>query len=309
MRVGILAALIAAMLLGRAVTSHLEHGPVSLAAQEPRPKKVLGESLNGPPIVSAPAWAVADGESGRLLWSHDAEAPRQMASTTKIMTAWIALEIVREHPELLERRVTVSRAADRTTGSTSGIREGETLTIQDLMHALLLPSGNDAAIQVAEVFGEVLGLDGDQDAVSRFVSEMNTRADEMGLEETKYLDPHGNSANVSSARDLVRLAIVARGNERLRKIVATPSYRCRLEGPDGAQREVVWRNTNRLLEIEGYDGIKTGTTAGAGACLVSSGERDGQRLIVVVLGSTSRDGRYVDSRNLYRFAWRELLSK
>ena len=75
----------------------------------------------------------------------------------------------------------------------------------------------------------------------------------------------------------------------------------------GYQRNIVWHNTNQLLRTEGYDGIKTGTTGAAGNCLVSTGERDGRRLIVVVLGSTSTESRYTDTRNLYRWAWNDLL--
>jgi D-alanyl-D-alanine carboxypeptidase (penicillin-binding protein 5/6) len=75
----------------------------------------------------------------------------------------------------------------------------------------------------------------------------------------------------------------------------------------GYKRNVVWRNTNQLLKIEGYDGIKTGTTGAAGNCLVSTAERGGRRLVVVVLGSTSTDSRYTDTRNLFRWAWKDLL--
>ena len=80
-----------------------------------------------------------------------------------------------------------------------------------------------------------------------------------------------------------------------------------MTGPGGYQRPVAWKNTNRLLGIEGFHGVKTGTTTAAGACLVSHGERDGRALLVSVLGSASSDSRYVDSRNLYRWAWSQLI--
>ena len=83
----------------------------------------------------------------------------------------------------------------------------------------------------------------------------------------------------------------------------TRQHGAKLQGPGGYERNVLWKNTNRLLAIEGYEGIKTGTTSAAGACLVSLGERDGRRLIIVVLGSASSDARYVDTRNLFRWAW------
>ena len=85
--------------------------------------------------------------------------------------------------------------------------------------------------------------------------------------------------------------------------VATRRRGCTLTGPGGYQRNIVWNNTNRLLPIEGYEGVKTGTTSAAGACLVSAGRRGDDQLLIVVLGSTSSDARYTDTRNLYRWAW------
>ena len=92
----------------------------------------------------------------------------------------------------------------------------------------------------------------------------------------------------------------------LQKVVSTPQRGATVTGPGGYERNVLWKNTNNLLKIEGYDGVKTGTTDAAGACLVSSGKRGDDSLIVVVLGAPSSDSRYVDSRNLYRWAWRQL---
>jgi D-alanyl-D-alanine carboxypeptidase (penicillin-binding protein 5/6) len=140
---------------------------------------------------------------------------------------------------------------------------------------------------------------------------MNRRAEQLGMKETRYLDPHGNSANRASARDLLRLAWTTMQDENFRAYVQTRRHACTAGGGDDgnagddAAREVVWTNTNQLLAIHGYDGVKTGTTSAAGACLVSSGRRGDDHLLLVVLGSTSKDGRYVDSRNLFRWAWRE----
>ena len=94
-------------------------------------------------------------------------------------------------------------------------------------------------------------------------------------------------------------------NPLLRKYVATRQRGCKLVGAKGYQRNVVWKNTNQLLAMEGFDGVKTGTTRAAGACLVSSGRRGADHLVVVVLGSASSAARYVDTRNLYRWAWLE----
>ncbi|MEM9659183.1 MAG: D-alanyl-D-alanine carboxypeptidase, partial [Planctomycetota bacterium] len=112
--------------------------------------------------------------------------------------------------------------------------------------------------------------------------------------------------HVASPRDLAALTRIAMESPIFREIVATAQHGCTVNGSSGYRRNVVWRNTNRLLKTEGYDGVKTGTTRAAGACLVSRGARDGRRLIVVVLGSSSSDARYSDTRNLFRWAWRQL---
>ncbi|MFM8273250.1 MAG: D-alanyl-D-alanine carboxypeptidase, partial [Gemmata sp.] len=98
-------------------------------------------------------------------------------------------------------------------------------------------------------------------------------------------------------------------NPTFASYVSTRRHKCRVADKDGNTRDVVWSNTNKLLDIEGYEGVKTGTTTAAGACLVSRGTRDGDRLLVVVLGSTTGDNRYTDTRNLYKWAWAERRGK
>jgi D-alanyl-D-alanine carboxypeptidase (penicillin-binding protein 5/6) len=140
---------------------------------------------------------------------------------------------------------------------------------------------------------------------------MNRTAVELGMKDTHYENPHGLTAerHLSTPADLAKLAQQAWRLPLFRKYVSTRKRGARLTTAEGIARNVVWENSNKLLGIEGYDGIKTGTTDAAGACLVSTGIRDGRRLIVVVLGSTSPDARYVDTRNLYRYAWNQLQGK
>jgi serine-type D-Ala-D-Ala carboxypeptidase (penicillin-binding protein 5/6) len=110
----------------------------------------------------------------------------------------------------------------------------------------------------------------------------------------------------TTARDLTRLAWHGMRDARFRDYVSTQRYECRLQTPDGGSRTVVWTNTNQLLPLnEGYDGIKTGTTTQAGACLVSSGRRGKDHLVVAVLGSKSSGDRYTDTRTLYEWAWQK----
>ncbi len=279
---------------------------LALAPVVAQPDKRAAEPLDGPPVVSAKAWIVVDGQTGKKLWGGNEAEARPMASTSKIMTAWIVLRLAVADPKVLDEVVTYSERAAKTIGSSAQLKAGEKVTAGNLLYGLLLPSGNDAATALAEHFGPRFGDEKDGDDQQRFVVEMNRRAKALGLKEMAYKDPHGLSPNnVSSARDLAALALEAMKDERFRGYVATRWHECEVIGPDGEKRKVTWTNTNRLLDIEGYEGIKTGTTTPAGNCLVASAKRGDDRLIVVVLGSTATDGRYVDARNLFRWAWTE----
>jgi D-alanyl-D-alanine carboxypeptidase (penicillin-binding protein 5/6) len=270
------------------------------------PAKLPADRIAGPPVVTARAWAVADGKTGKLLWGSREDQPLTMASTTKIMTARVVLRLAADAPEVLDERVAVSERAARVGGSSAGVRAGEKFVVRDLLYGLLLPSGNDAAVALAEHFGPRLpAADPDEDGLARFVAEMNRQAKALKMAETRYFDPHGNSKNRASARDLAALAGDVLQDARFRAYAATTRHECVAATPGGEKRAVRWENTNRLLTIEGYDGVKTGTTGTAGYCLVASGRNGPDWLIVVVLGCTSNDSRYADARNLFRWAWRE----
>jgi D-alanyl-D-alanine carboxypeptidase (penicillin-binding protein 5/6) len=286
----------------------------------PRPEVVNAEVirrkppdlLEGPPFTTAKAWAIADGKTGRLLFGLEADKPLEMASTTKMMTALVVARLAAGDPNVANDTVVFSRRADGTTGSTSGVREGESVSVGELLYGLLLPSGNDAAAAFAEHFGARFAppeaLPGEADPVARFVAEMNRTARSLGLAETHFANPHGLPArdHHASARDLARLASLVLADPTLARVVSTARHGATLRGPaDGQTRDVIWKNTNRLLDIEGYDGVKTGTTTAAGNCLVASGHRDGRTRIVVILGSATSDGRYADARNLFRWAWQQ----
>jgi D-alanyl-D-alanine carboxypeptidase len=128
------------------------------------------------------------------------------------------------------------------------------------------------------------------------------------LVRTTYGNPHGLTVEGkgSTARETAVLAAAAMKNPVFREIVATRRRSAMVDNVAGYRREVVWTNTNRLLGIEGYAGIKTGTTQAAGCCLAAYADRGGRGLIVVVLGAPSTESRYVDARNLFRHAWRTL---
>lgn len=272
------------------------------------PRKQPADAIDGPPFVTSKAWAIVDGGSGELLWGQDADQPLDIASTTKMMTALVILQVAKEKPGLLDESVTFSERADKTTGSTAGVRAGERLPLRELLYGLLLPSGNDASVALGEHVGASLGASppNHQDALARFVSEMNRQAEALGLKESHFTNTHGLTAadHKSSARDLAKLASIALRDPIFAAVVSTPTRGSTLTDAEGHRRNVVWTNTNRLLNTEGYDGVKTGTTSAAGNCLVASGRRGDDHLIVVVLGSGSTDARYSDARNLFRWAWR-----
>lgn len=237
------------------------------------------------PSVDAPAAIVIDARGGEVLLEHNPDDERAIASATKLMTALLTLE--RAEPS------DVFRAADYDAGpieSQIGLRRGERMRVQDLLVALLLESANDAAVTLAE------GVAGSRE---EFVSAMNDRAAELGLEETSYENPIGfdDPANHSSARDLAELARVLLRDERFAEIVDRPQATLR----SGSRRRTI-ANRNRLVRTWPYvDGVKTGHTREAGYVLVGSASRGGAQVISVVLGTPSEGAR--DAETLELLDW------
>lgn len=289
----------------------MEDAPAPAAPEEALatlPPLLPRDPVVGPPIVSCAAWGVFDGSSGDLLWGSKEAEVRDPASTTKIMTAYVVLRIAEKAPAALDEMVTFSQNADFTAGSAAELKEGERVSARELLYGLMLPSGNDASVAFAEHFGGRLpGAEGEA-PYDRFVAAMNREAKALGMNETGYRNPHGLTAegHVTSARDLAKLAHAAMQNPTFREVAATRRRGATVSSVAGYTRNVVWNNTDQLLGYEGFYGVKTGTTDRAGACLVSAGERGGKPLLVVILGATSGENRYLDARNLYRWAWNEL---
>lgn len=216
------------------------------------------------PTLSAKSAILMDAESGRILYAYQAEEERPIASTTKLMTALVALESTPD----LETVIKVQPEWTTAGGSSMYLRAGEELTLRELLYGLMLSSGNDAALAVAG------GCAGD---VETFVEWMNRRARDLGMEHTHFSNPNGleDEGNYSTARDMARLAQVCLANEKLREIVSTKTITV-------GERSLV--NHNKLLwRYEGCIGLKTGYTDLAGRTLVSAAERDGQTLIAVTL--------------------------
>jgi serine-type D-Ala-D-Ala carboxypeptidase (penicillin-binding protein 5/6) len=290
-----------------------EPAPEPAVVNAEKSQKSAPDALDGPPYVTCKAWAVIDGSSGELLAGDHQDEKRDPASTTKMMTAYLVTSLAAQDPKILDEIVTFSERADKTPGSTSDVKAGEKLPVGELLYGLMLPSGNDAAVSFAEYFGDRLADEKDKKAHLSshdcFISAMNRKAAELGMKSTHFNNPNGlpSAGHQTTARDLAHLAFVAFQVPEFKKVVGTPRHGYTLDSVTGYKRNIEWRNTNQLLKIEGYDGIKTGTTGAAGSCIVSTAERGGRRLIVAVLGSTSTESRYADTRNLFRWGWKDLV--
>jgi D-alanyl-D-alanine carboxypeptidase (penicillin-binding protein 5/6) len=283
-----------------------QSGRAQAPAERPLPARAAADRLDGPPLVTAKGWAIVDGAKGGLLWGGNERAELVMASTTKIMTAYLVLRLAADNAKVLDETMTVSEQAARTTGSSARIRAGDRVSVRNLLYGMLLPSGNDAAVAFAEHFAQRLRDPKDPVApLAAFVAAMNRQASTMRLEATRFFDPNGLGRNHTSAHSLATLAFTAMQNRLFRDYVGTRRHRCEITDAKGTRRTVEWNNSNKLLDIEGFDGIKTGTTTAAGNCFVASGRRGTDHLIVVVLGCTSNDSRCIDARNLFRWAWRQ----
>lgn len=217
------------------------------------------------PNCRAKAAIVIEAVSGTVLYEKNADEPLPEASTTKIMTALLVLEL--SDPT---QKITISSAAAAVEGSQLGLTAGDTLSVSDLLYALMLKSGNDAAVALAE------GVAGDQ---ATFVRKMNEKAAELKLNDTQFQNPHGLPAegHYTTARDLATLTAVALENARFKKLVSTQKVKL-------TYKNMIISNSNKLLySCDGVFGVKTGFTKAAGRCLVSVAERKGVQLICVTL--------------------------
>lgn len=261
---------------------------------------------SGMPVVSCKAWVIADAKTGELLGGNRQDEPLDIASTTKMMTALLLAQEIQSDPKLLDVRLVFSKRADETTGSSSTVRAGESILLRDAFYGLMLPSGNDAAVAIAEWYGLRKGAqDKKIDPLDLFIDIMNQRAQELGMMHSVFRNPHGmtHPEHKSTCSDLLILARELIKHPLVMEIVQSRRHSCLVYGQEGYTRRLVWSNSNQLLDRQGYVGIKTGTTDAAGACLVSLGRHQGFETLVVTLGSSGSSARYSDSRNLHRWAW------
>lgn len=249
------------------------------------PAAVYVEDYQQGITVTARAAILMDPSTGTVLYGKNEHQRRDPASTTKVMTTILALELGR--PDDI---VTVSSRAAWTHGSSLGLRPGDRLTLSELVKGTMLVSGNDGSVAIAE---HIAGT------TSRFAEMMTRRARQIGAYNTSFRNPHGLTAvnHYSTAYDLAMMTRHAMTYPEFAAITSTASGTMRYE--DGRIQSI--NNTNKLLwSFPGADGVKTGTTSAAGQCLIASATRESWQLIAVVLASGSR---WYDSQRLLEYGF------
>ena len=240
------------------------------------------------PTINSRAAIILDRISGSILFGKNENEQRKMASTTKIMTATIVIE-----NSNLDDIVTISAKAAGTGGSRLGLHTNDKISVRDLVYGLLLCSGNDAAVALAEYVG------GD---IAGFSNLMNEKCSYLGLTSTHFVTPHGldNDEHYTTAYELAIITDYALKNETFCNFVGTKNYTVTING-----NPKTLSNTNELLgNLNGVYGVKTGFTNGSNRCLVTAVKRDNMDLICIVLGADTKKDRTKDSIELIEYAFK-----
>lgn len=235
--------------------------------------------------LTSTAAILMEQDTKRVLYGKNERGKVKIASTTKILTAIVAIE-----NNNLEEMVTISKKAATTGGSTVGLKSGSQVSLKSLMYGMLLESGNDCAVAIAEHVGG---------STEKFVEMMNNKAYEIGAKDTHCTNPHGldTEDNHSTAYDLALITCYAKTNETLAKMLGTES----ITMPFGNASKYL-ANTNRLLFTYEYcDGGKTGFTNGANRCLVATAKKEDLKVVAVVLGANTTDIRFSEAKELLKY--------
>jgi D-alanyl-D-alanine carboxypeptidase (penicillin-binding protein 5/6) len=253
--------------------------PLLAAAQAPQPPSVVGR-----------AWIVADLSSNQILAAEKPDERMEPASLTKLMTAYLVFAALKEKKITLNQQVPVSPAARRAPGSRMFIEPGRPVTVEELIQGMVVQSGNDACIALAEL---VSGSE------QNFAQAMNREAERLGLKGTKFMNSSGlpDPQHYTTARDLYLLsaALIRDFPEQYGVYYSQREFR---------YNNITQPNRNRLLWLDpSVDGVKTGYTEAAGYCLISSSKRNNRRMLAVLLGSTSESARAQESQKLLNWGF------
>ncbi|SMB88923.1 D-alanyl-D-alanine carboxypeptidase (penicillin-binding protein 5/6) [Desulfonispora thiosulfatigenes DSM 11270] len=245
--------------------------------------------------INSPAAALIEFKTGKIIYEKDSNTPRPMASTTKIMTYLLTLEAVNEGKIKLSDNVKISKNAANSGGSAYNLKQGDIVTVNELLASMLIISASDSAVALAEYVGGSVG---------DFAAKMNEKAKSLGLTSAYFINPHGiplknGSQNHISPKDLALLAkyTLDKYGDHLISITSQKYF-------NGVYRNYSQKNTNKLLETTSYtDGLKTGFTTLAGFCLVSSAKvKDtDNRFIAVIMGGKTAKERNDDSKRLLEY--------
>lgn len=249
--------------------------------------EVTASNVSELPKTNSRRYIVYDRISKSMIIGKNEDIKSAMASTTKIMTTIVILEKAD-----LNEKVTVSAKAGGTGGSRLGLKRGDKASVRDLLYGLMLRSGNDAAVALAEHVGG---------SVKGFAELMNEKAIELGLTNTHFVTPHGldDANHYTTALELAKLTDYAMDNETFAKIVGTKSTTIYI---NNQSRQI--NNTNELLGVlNGVVGVKTGFTNNAGRCLVTETKRNNMDIITIVLGADTKKDRTKDSVNLIEYTF------
>lgn len=249
--------------------------------------EVTASNVSELPKTNSRRYIVYDRISKSMIIGKNEDIKSAMASTTKIMTTIVILEKAD-----LNETVTVSAKAGGTGGSRLGLKRGDKASVRDLLYGLMLRSGNDAAVALAEHVGG---------SVKEFAELMNEKASELGLTNTHFVTPHGldDANHYTTALELAKLTDYAMNNETFSKIVGTKSITIYI---NNQPRQI--NNTNELLGVlNGVVGVKTGFTNNAGRCLVTETKRNNMDIITIVLGADTKKDRTKDSVNLIEYTY------
>jgi D-alanyl-D-alanine carboxypeptidase (penicillin-binding protein 5/6) len=257
--------------------------------------QAFGRDGIAPPPVTASSVFAINADTGHTLYSKNDSKPVRLHSITKLITAYVLVQLLGDRRS---EPVTITQA-HLTSGSSAGLRKGDVWTLQDLLYGMLLVSGNDAALAIADHAGRTLLAEENKrgNSVKRFVQDMASTAAALGANQTRFVDPHGlSSLNVGTARDIGLIGSTVFRDPSLQPIWRCPEETLSIGGPNA--RSIVLKSTIEMLGEDGIIGAKTGSHIGKNIynLVVAWRAPNGQTIVAVVLGSKDHSARYNDMR-------------